>query len=270
LEATGNGSGKCVDSQFSHSLLAIAKFGLTNDGILFTGYPVIGLQNRMQSSGGCLNGPEDALLTACPWDPRLRGSTFIHQTTVSVALSKVKGFILDIQKLRDLAPKALCGVELYDGILMRYIKASTAYMGKQEDSLDFDITYYRSHDPMTPRLYEDVLEEIEQMALFKYGGIPHWGKNRNIAFDGVINKFAKRREFLSVKDAYDPEGLFSNEWTDQILGIEGKTSIFRKGCALEGLCICSEDLHCAPEKGYFCRPGRVYTDARVCSHSTKK
>ncbi|KAJ0968763.1 hypothetical protein J5N97_021640 [Dioscorea zingiberensis] len=264
-EATNNTDAKCNNSGIIISTLSTAGYGLTNNGTVFTGYPVIGFQNKLQSSGSCLDTNEDNLTTVCSWDTRVRGS-FIQQSTFTIALSKVKDFILDVQKLRDMNPSALCGLDLYGGILVRYVKASTAFMGEQEDSVDFDIAYYRSHDPMSPRLDEDVLEEIEQMGLFKYGGLPHWGKDRNLAYDGVAKKYAKIGEFLKVKKAFDPHGLFSSEWSDAVLGIQGKrTSVVREGCALEGLCVCSEDIHCSPAKGYFCRPGKVYTDARVCS-----
>ncbi|KAI4364505.1 hypothetical protein MLD38_020586 [Melastoma candidum] len=264
-ESTNDAYGKCVQGKLITSSLLASAYGLTNDGVIFTGYPVVGYQNNMQSAGSCLNSPEDALLTACEWDPRFKG-ILLHQTTFSVALSNVTGFIRDIQALVTLEPESLCGLDMFNGILMRYVKASSAYLGKQEDSLDFDITYYRSKDPMTPRMFEDVLEEIEQMGVFKYRALPHWGKNRNVGFAGVIEKYKNYTEFLKVKDEYDPSGLFSNRWTNKVLGIDqGGVMIERDGCALEGLCVCSTDSHCAPSKGYYCRAGKVYKDARVCT-----
>ncbi|KAG8386330.1 hypothetical protein BUALT_Bualt03G0137700 [Buddleja alternifolia] len=159
---------------------------------------------------------------------------------------------------------------MYNGILMRYVTASSAYLAKQEDALDFDITYYRSKDPLTPRLFQDIFEEIEQIAMFKYNALPHWGKNRNVAFHGAIDKYKNADIFLKIKQMYDPSGLFSSNWTDQILGLKDGLHTVKEGCALEGLCICSQDIHCAPKRGYFCRPGKVYMEARVCAKITSK
>ncbi|KAF7152085.1 hypothetical protein RHSIM_Rhsim01G0179200 [Rhododendron simsii] len=263
-EMRGDADGKCTDGKLITAALIVSAYGLTNDGIVFTGYPVIGYHNRLQASGTCLDSLNDELIEVCSLDPRVK-RLFFHQTAVSISMSKVKSFIQDVQKLVELVPKALCGVDLYNGILMRYVKASTAYLGKQEDAVDFDITYYRSKDPMSPRLYEDILKEVEQIGVFKYGGLPHWGKNQNVAFEGVINKYGNAEEFLKVKQDYDPQGLFSSGWTDQVLGLRDRVTIVREGCALEGLCVCSQDIHCAPSKGYFCRPGKVYEKARVCA-----
>ncbi|XP_015866790.2 probable L-gulonolactone oxidase 6 [Ziziphus jujuba] len=275
LDSSHNAEWKCGFGNLVPTVLSNGKYGLTDDGK--SDYPMVGSQNRLQASGSCLEGnaegeveeeDEDAGKSYCPWDPRVKGE-FFFQTTLSIGLSSVKNFIQDVQALVKLQPKALCGLEFYNGILMRYVTASSAYLGKEEDAVDFDITYYRSDDAMTPRLYQDFIEEIEQMALIKYGALPHWGKNRNIAFDGVIKKYKNADKFLAVKKLYDPMGLFSSEWTDQVLGLQGGITIFKEGCALEGLCICQEDIHCAPSKGYFCTHGKVFKDARVCSRQNQ-
>ncbi|KAJ1414750.1 L-gulonolactone oxidase, plant [Sesbania bispinosa] len=267
-EATRDANGKCITAKLTTATLASSGYGLTNNNGLFLGYPVVGFNNRMQSSGSCLDSLNDGLITACTWDSRIKAE-FYHQTAFSIPLSVVKSFIEDVQKLVKLEPQALCGLELYNGILMRYVTASSAYLGKTEDAVDFDITYYRSKDPLAPRLFEDILEEIEQIGLFKYGGLPHWGKNRNLGFVGAIKKYHNADRFLKVKMEYDPRGLFSNQWTDQVLGLKEGVTTLKDGCALEGLCICSQDSHCAPNKGYFCRPGRIYEEARVCRRDIK-
>ncbi|CAL4996374.1 unnamed protein product [Urochloa decumbens] len=255
---------RCLAAQYPAAIFELQAYGFTNDGAFFTGYPVVGFQHRIQASGTCIDDHDDALLSACTWDPRIRG-LFFYQSGFSVSMSKVPAFVADMQRLRDLDPRAFCRMDAMLGVLMRYVKASSAYLGKAEDSLDFDVTYYRSYSgDGAPRAHADVYDELEQMALTKYGAVPHWGKNRNFAFDGAIAKYPKAAEFRKVKDRYDPEGIFSSEWSDQVLGIMGSPNVVGAGCAIEGLCVCSDDSHCAPEQGYFCRPGKVYTEARVC------
>ncbi|KAL6010777.1 hypothetical protein ACLOJK_001219 [Asimina triloba] len=176
-------------------------------------------------SSSRLDSSDGGLLTARGCDPRIRG-LFFHQATVSIPLANISSIFSDVKKLRDMYPTALCGTELYSGFLTRFVKNSTAYLGKTADSLDIDITHYRSRDRTTPRLYEDVLEEIEQMALFKYGGLPHWGKNRNFGFVGARAKFGlKGDKFVAAMSRYDPVGLFSSEWTDGMLGLREATVV---------------------------------------------
>ncbi|KAL6846333.1 hypothetical protein ACP4OV_023781 [Aristida adscensionis] len=263
-EENGDEVARCLLAWPPELALEAPAYGFTNDGVAFTGYPVVGFQHRIQAAGTCLDSAEDDPASACTWDPRIRGP-FFYNSGLSVALSKVPAFVADMQRLRDLNPGAFCGIDAKMGMLMRYVKASSAYLGKAEDSVDFDITYYRSRTAGAPRAHADVFDELEQMALRKYGAVPHWGKNRNFAFDGAVARYPRAAEFIKVKERYDPDGIFSSEWSDQVLGISGSPSVVGKGCAIEGLCVCSEDMHCAPEQGYFCRPGKVYTEARVCT-----
>ncbi|KAM3309525.1 hypothetical protein ACQJBY_030657 [Aegilops geniculata] len=259
-----NDMARCLAAGVLPASFPMQAYGFTNDGSSFTGYPVVGYQHRIQASGSCIDAKDNLLRSSCPWDPRVR-SLFFYNTGFSVALSKAPALVADMQRLRDLNPRALCSLDAKMGVLIRYVGASSAYLGKTEDSVNFDFTYYRSYTQGRPRAHSDVIDELEQMAFRKYGAVPQWGKNRNFAFDGAIAKYAKADEFLKVKERYDPDGVFSSEWSDHVLGIDGSPNIVQKGCAIEGLCICSHDSHCAPEQGYYCRPGKVYAEARVCS-----
>lgn len=262
-EAKGIAKDKCVIGRLQVSAFQLIGRGLRqkkNSG--FSGvYPVVGYQHQMQASGSCLSTRESDP-RVCPWDSRVNGE-FYFVTALSIPVSKVQAFIEDVKALREKVVGGFCGVDLYNGIYMRFVKASTAYLGKPYDAVDLDVTYYRAREEGQARVVEDVMEEVEQMAAFKYGGVAHWGKNRPVAFMGVSAKYPQLQRFLQVKEKLDPQGLFSSDWSDFLLGL-APLPTSTPGCALEGLCICSQHTHCAPHVGYFCQPGRVYHDARVC------
>ena len=259
LENTGNTNGKCLTASTTLGFKKLTANGLKNNGLIFTGYPVIGYQGKMQTSGSCLYSTR--IDTSCAWDPRIKGLSFYESTAIFPA-SKFGDFINDVKKLRDINPQNFCGIDIYNGILIRYIKASEAYLGQSEDSVVIDFNYYRANDQFTPRLNQDVWEELEQIAFFKYGAKPHWAKNRNLAFSNVQHKYPKFNLFIEAKNQMDTQNVFSGDWSDEIL--YGKELVKFDGCALEGQCICSEDRHCSPEKGYYCSHGLVYKEARVC------
>lgn len=255
--------GKCTLAATTMGSKELVANGLKN-GLIFTGYPVVGHQGKMQTSGSCLYSPSADITATCAWDPRING-LFFYETTAIFPATKFGDFIRDVKKLRDLNAENFCGVDIYNGFLIRFIKASRAYLGQSEESVVVDFNYFRASDPSTPRLNQDVWEEVEQMAFFKYRAKPHWAKNRNLAFLDVQHKYPNFNKFLAVKKQLDPQNMFSSEWSDEIL--YGKEAAKGDGCALEGQCICSEDRHCSPGKGYLCQGGLVYKEARVCRYS---
>lgn len=265
FEKSRDAKGKCMSASTFVAYKKLIANGLKNNNLLFTGYPVVGRQGKMQTSGSCLYTSPSDKLSSCAWDPRING-LFFYETTAIIPATKFGDFIRDVKALRDATtPERFCGADLYDGFLIRYVKASAAYLGPPVDSVVVDINYYRADDAQTPRLNQDVWEEVEQMAFFKYAATPHWGKNRNVAFIDAQKKYPGFAMFVEAKKNLDPNNMFSSEWSDEIVfgksgGVDGD------GCALEGLCICSEDRHCSPSNGYFCRPGVVYKDARVCTY----
>ncbi|OIW19798.1 hypothetical protein TanjilG_24497 [Lupinus angustifolius] len=263
LENAKNVKGKCLTAATTLGFKKLMGNGLKNNALLFTGYPVVGYQGKMQTSGSCLYSTK--FDTACAWDPRIKG-LFFYESTAIFPASKFGDFIQDVRKLRDLNPENFCGIDNYNGILIRFIKASDAYLGQSEDSVVIDFNYYRANDASAPRLNQDVWEEVEQLAFFKYGAKPHWAKNRKLAFLGVQKKYPKFDQFIAAKQQLDPQSVFSSTWSEEIL--YGNESEKFDGCALEGLCICSEDKHCSPQMGYYCKEGLIYKEARVCRYSS--
>ncbi|KAG6698543.1 hypothetical protein I3842_08G025000 [Carya illinoinensis] len=264
LENARSVTGKCTLAATTVGSKELLANGLRND-LMFTGYPVVGRQGKIQTSGSCLYSPTADTMATCAWDPRING-LFFFETTAIFPAPKFGDFIRDVKKLRDLKPENFCGVDIYNGFLIRFIKSSRAYLGQSEDSVVVDFNYYRANEPSTPRLNQEVWEEVEQMAFFKYGAKPHWAKNRNLAFLNVQHKYPNFDKFNAARKQLDPQNMFSNEWSDEI--VFGKEMAAKgDGCALEGQCICSEDRHCSPDKGYFCQRGLVYKEARVCRYS---
>ncbi|OEL24033.1 L-gulonolactone oxidase 2 [Dichanthelium oligosanthes] len=93
LEEKDSDMARCLMAWLPARKVKQEAFGFTNDdGVSFTGYPVVGFQHRIQAADACIgsNGPaaDDGLLSAsCSWDRRIRGQ-FFYNSGFGVALSK--------------------------------------------------------------------------------------------------------------------------------------------------------------------------------------
>ncbi|KAG0576345.1 hypothetical protein KC19_5G073000 [Ceratodon purpureus] len=256
---------KCDQAFTQVSAQQLTGYGYHQNGKFFTGFPVIGHQNLMMSSGGCQNSPLPTFY--CPWDRRVKG-LFYADIGVALPLHNLRPFLNDVKRLRAALPNSLCDLDLYTGILIRFAKRTAgAYLGtaQDDDAALLDFAFSRGDDAKDIRLDGDVFQELEQIAIYKYNGNPHWGKGRNYLFEDVAKRYQFMSRFVDTKTRFDPDGFFSSPWSDAMLGVNNATSVVdTPGCALEGLCRCSKDEHCSPGKKSFCRRGRVYPEARVC------
>ncbi|XP_002971036.2 probable truncated L-gulonolactone oxidase 7, mitochondrial [Selaginella moellendorffii] len=253
-EAIGNSTFFCSVAKNTVNTITSTGGALFNDEQQqhFSGFPVVGYFHKFQARGGCqytysnstnLALPESERLV-CGQDFRAYGQFWFH-VSVSISISDVGSFIRDVKQLRDLSPERLC---LLDTTL-RFLKASQAYLGPKNDAAQIEFITFRDRRPGEPQTYEDVAEEIEQLLLFKYNRKPHFGKNRPHAFRDIGRKTNNLSKFLLARNKLDPQGWFSSDWPDSVLGIRGSPVTTNDGCALEGLCVCSEARHCAPDKG---------------------
>ena len=55
----------------------------------------------------------------------------------------------------------------------------------------------------------------------EYEGRPHWGKRHFQTAETLEQLYPRWRDFLEVRARLDPEGRFSNAYTDRVLGPVG-------------------------------------------------
>jgi FAD-linked oxidoreductase len=65
--------------------------------------------------------------------------------------------------------------------------------------------------------YDRYFTAVEKL-LTEAGGRPHWGKLHNLGADQLRARYPRFDDFLAVRRAVDPEGLFRNAYLDTVLG----------------------------------------------------
>jgi FAD-linked oxidoreductase len=113
--------------------------------------------------------------------------------------------VLDLVREREIAvgfPIEFRLVAADDALLSPSFERDTAYIAVHQ---------YRG---MEWRPYFEAVEEI----MNDYGGRPHWGKRHFQSAETLAPRYPRWDDFQRARSELDPDGVFSNEYTDRVLG----------------------------------------------------
>jgi L-gulonolactone oxidase len=65
--------------------------------------------------------------------------------------------------------------------------------------------------------WEPYFRAVEAIA-DEHGGRPHWGKRHFQTETTLAPRYPGWRRFAAVRAGFDPDGVFSNAYTDRVLG----------------------------------------------------
>lgn len=71
------------------------------------------------------------------------------------------------------------------------------------------------HDPGSN--WHDYFESVAAV-MADYDGRPHWGKRQMLGAEALHKLYPRYRDFVGIRNRLDPEGTFSNTFTDRVLG----------------------------------------------------
>ena len=66
--------------------------------------------------------------------------------------------------------------------------------------------------------WESYFRAVEEQVMRPLGGRPHWGKRHHLDAADVRRLYPRLRDFLAVRDAWDPDRTFANSYTRTVLG----------------------------------------------------
>jgi L-gulono-1,4-lactone dehydrogenase len=99
-------------------------------------------------------------------------------------------------------------------IEVRFVAADDALLSPayERDTVYVAVHAYRGMD------WEPYFRAVEAIA-DEHGGRPHWGKHHFQTEATLAPRYPAWRRFAAVRARFDPDGVFSNAYTDRVLGV---------------------------------------------------
>jgi FAD-linked oxidoreductase len=96
---------------------------------------------------------------------------------------------------------------------VRFVAADDIWLSTAEGRQNCYIAFHQYHRMPYLRYFQAC-----QRILAEYGGRPHWGKMHTLTAAELRPRYPHFDDFLAVRDAVDPSGVFANPYLDRVLG----------------------------------------------------
>ncbi|KAI5022195.1 hypothetical protein ZWY2020_058925 [Hordeum vulgare] len=210
-------------------------YGFTNDGASLHGYLVVqGTSTSYADVRRASTARGRLLRTACAWDPRVPGP--FYYTTASASRSRGRWRSPPTcSGSGDLDPAAFCAG--MDGRVVRVLICwRQSVLGPPRQGVEDPVDSPTWCTTAEPRRRRQAARARRRGGRDRADGaaqvrrpLPHWGKNRNSAFEGAIAKHLKAGEFSPcVARSTTRRALSPASGADQVLGINGGSPSYRR------------------------------------------
>ncbi|PYC84745.1 FAD-linked oxidoreductase [Streptomyces tateyamensis] len=96
---------------------------------------------------------------------------------------------------------------------VRFVAADDIWLSTAQGRENCYIAFHQYHRMPHQRYFQAC-----QRILAEFGGRPHWGKMHTLTAAELRPRYPHFDEFLAVRDAVDPSGVFANPYLDRVLG----------------------------------------------------
>ncbi len=107
-----------------------------------------------------------------------------------------------------------CGIPVAFPIEVRVAAADNVWLST---AYDRDSAYLAVHQ-YAGMPYQPYFDAVEQV-MIALDGRPHWGKLHSQDASMLRSRYPRFDDFLAVRDQLDPDRLFANAYTEQVLGV---------------------------------------------------
>jgi L-gulonolactone oxidase len=105
---------------------------------------------------------------------------------------------------------------------VRFVAADDSYLSPSHERETCYVAVHNDHK--RPSAWDSYFREVERI-MREYDGRPHWGKRHFRTAADLASAYPRWDDFQKVRRRLDPGGVFSNAYTDRVLGaVDGSTA----------------------------------------------